>query len=108
MTTDAPAARGGRAAFWCGLASAGAALLAGLFYVGWPPGASSGEAMLLLIFGAFPLGVLGLALALRRRAAGRSAIVAAGAALALVTLVVVLLVLALVWLSWSRCASSCV
>ena len=45
--------------------------------------------MLLLVFGAFPLGVVGLALAL-------------------LTLVVVLLVVALVWLSWSRCASSCI
>jgi hypothetical protein len=104
----APMIRSGRAAFWCGVASAAAALLAGLFYLGWPPGASSGEAMLLLIFGAFPLGVVGLALALRRRAASRSALVAAGAALALLTLVVVLLVVALVWLSWSRCASSCI
>jgi hypothetical protein len=87
MTTT-PVTRG-KAAFWCGLASATAALLAGLFYLGWPPGATSGEAMLLLVFGAFPLGVVGLALAL-------------------LTLVVVLLVVALVWLSWSRCASSCI
>jgi|SRR6516225_4425664 hypothetical protein len=107
MSADSPTARGGLAAFWCGLASAAAALLAGLFYLGWPPGATSGESMLLLIFGAFPLALAGLTLALWRRASGRRALVAAGAALALLTLVVVLLVVALVWLSWTRCAGSC-
>jgi hypothetical protein len=64
--------------------------------------------MLLLVFGALPLALVGLALALRRRASGWRALVAAGAALALLTLMVVLLVVALVWLSWTRCAGSCV
>jgi hypothetical protein len=71
--SPAPALRGclGGAGVVCGLLAVAAVLLAALFYSSLIPGTTSGEAMLLLILGAVPLGLLGLVLSLVGRGAGR-------------------------------------
>ena len=98
-----------RAAFLCGLASLIAAFVAGLLAVPVIPGGTSGEAMLLLIFVALPLAAVSLGLAaFGSRSSGRRSLLIVGALLALVVLVTVGLVVLVVYLSWSRCAPSCI
>jgi hypothetical protein len=101
---DGPALAG----FVCGLASVGAALLAGLLAVAAIPGGSSGEALLLLL-GMVPVAVAGLALSIRgRHAPTRRGLARAGIALSATPLGLFALVAVLVILSWVRCAPSCV
>lgn len=107
--TEHPTSRPG-AGFYCALAGFLAAVCSALFYLGIIPGRTSGEAMLLLTFFALPLSFVGLGLSLRRwrTAPRRNLATAIGSAFALVTLVSILLVILAVYLSWTRCANSCV
>lgn len=107
--TELPASRPG-AGFYCALASFLAALWTAMFYLGVIPGRTSGEAMLLLTFLALPLSFVGLGLSLRRwrTTTRRNPATAIGSAIALVVLVSILLVILAVYLSWTRCANSCV
>ena len=73
------------AGFACGLLALIAALLAVPFSSSSIPGTTSGEAMLLLVFGAVPFGLVGLVLSLIGRGAGR--LRALGIAASLIALV---------------------
>jgi hypothetical protein len=97
-----------RAGFVCGLVSFSAALIAGLLASGVVPGGTSGEGMLLLIAATLValVGLLASAAGLRSRSRRQMAI--AGMILALIPMAFLALALLVIYLSWSRCAPSCI
>ncbi|HKV83397.1 MAG TPA: hypothetical protein VJN88_02500 [Ktedonobacterales bacterium] len=109
LPPPADLARRSRAGFLCALASFIVALIAAFFATGIIPGRTSGEAMLLLIFVTSPLAFAGFLLSIRdSRRSGRRGLPTAGIYVALFVLLSAILVVALVYLSWTRCANSCV